>query len=259
MAISRSQREAGRALDSPSATLMGGGSGGGAHGDGLSMKGLNRRAPVQWLAQGLHRLYGNLRWLRTEARYWTEAIVTYVPGEAGNALRGRYWRLMLRHLGKGGMIGLGVRIYHPYGLSVGDRVAMKEVQLNAKGGITIGADCLIASGVKIWSINHKFGDPTTPISRQGYDEGPVTIYEDVWIASHAIILPSVTIGRGAVVSAGAVVTKDVPSMAIVAGVPAKIIGWRGSDGAMNMAGQDGSSLTDQSANSAEPTSADGIL
>ena len=54
----------------------------------------------------------------------------------------------------------------------------------------------------------------------------VTIEDYVWIASRATILPGVTIGRGAVVVCGAVVTKDVPPLAIVGGVPSKIIGWR---------------------------------
>jgi len=61
------------------------------------------------------------------------------------------------------------------------------------------------------------------------DKGaPVTIEDYVWIGHRAIIMPGVTIGRGAVVAAGAVVTKSVPPMSIVAGVPAKIIGQRHS-------------------------------
>jgi acetyltransferase-like isoleucine patch superfamily enzyme len=111
-------------------------------------------------------------------------------------------------------------------LSIGDRVKLDAIDINAKGGVEIGNDCLIAGGTKIWSINHCFRDPTIRISEQGYDEGRVTISEDVWIGSNAIILPGITIGRGAVVAAGAVVTKDIAPFMVVAGVPAKPIGRR---------------------------------
>ena len=57
-------------------------------------------------------------------------------------------------------------------------------------------------------------------------EQPVTIMDDVWIGARAIILPGVTIGQGAIVAAGAVVTKDVPPFAIVGGVPARLIDYR---------------------------------
>lgn len=62
--------------------------------------------------------------------------------------------------------------------------------------------------------------------KSGYMDGEVRIGNDVWIAANAIILPRVAIGDGAVVGAGAVVTKDVPPMAIVGGVPARVIGFR---------------------------------
>jgi acetyltransferase-like isoleucine patch superfamily enzyme len=56
--------------------------------------------------------------------------------------------------------------------------------------------------------------------------GPVVIEEDCWIGSHAVILKGVTIGAGAVVAAGAIVTKDIPPYTIAAGVPARVIGER---------------------------------
>ncbi len=71
-----------------------------------------------------------------------------------------------------------------------------------------------------------------PISLQGYrPERAVTISDDVWIGRNAVVLPGVTIGRGAIVGAGAVVTHSVPDYAIVAGVPAKILRFRNPEGA----------------------------
>lgn len=79
-------------------------------------------------------------------------------------------------------------------------------------------------GVWIWTMEH---DPQDPYFRaQG---APVIIEDYAWISCRVTIMPGVTIGKGAVVAAGAVVTKDVPPYAIVAGVPAKIIGERTKD------------------------------
>ena len=58
---------------------------------------------------------------------------------------------------------------------------------------------------------------------------PITIGDDVWIGRRVMLLPGVSIGKGAVIGAGAVVTKDVPEFAVVGGVPAKIIKWRKQD------------------------------
>lgn len=79
----------------------------------------------------------------------------------------------------------------------------------------------IAQDVQIWTLEHDVVSP-----RHGLKNGGVVIKENVWIASRATILPGVTIGEGAVVAAGAVVTKDVEPYAIVGGVPAKKIGER---------------------------------
>ncbi|NPV58478.1 MAG: hypothetical protein HPY75_02300 [Actinobacteria bacterium] len=66
-----------------------------------------------------------------------------------------------------------------------------------------------------------------PMRFQQGSYGPVVIEEDCWIGSHSVILKGVTVGAGAVVAAGAVVTRDVPSLSIVGGVPARVIGHRG--------------------------------
>jgi acetyltransferase-like isoleucine patch superfamily enzyme len=99
--------------------------------------------------------------------------------------------------------------------------------LYGHGGLTIGAGVRIAAHVVIIPGSHNFADPDRLIYEQGMTYAGVTIGDDVWIGTGAKILDGVTVGRGAVIAAGAVVTKDVAPLAIVGGVPAKVIGRRG--------------------------------
>lgn len=99
--------------------------------------------------------------------------------------------------------------------------------LQGNGGITVGDSTLIAAGVKIFSANHVFSDTTRKIQTQGQVSKGVTIGSDVWIGAGCIILDGANIGDGAVIAAGAVITNDVPARAVMAGIPAKIIKYRG--------------------------------
>jgi len=96
-----------------------------------------------------------------------------------------------------------------------------NVMLDGRDGIKIGENVNISSEVMIWTNQHNHNDPNFKIV------GDVVIIEDfVWISARAIILPGIKISKGAVISAGAVVTKNVEPFAIMAGVPAKKIGER---------------------------------
>lgn len=88
-----------------------------------------------------------------------------------------------------------------------------------QGGIEIGDGTLIGHQVVIATLNH---DPD-PEKRGDMFPRPVKIGAKVWIGSHATLLPGVTVGEGAIVAAGAVVTRDVPPRSVVAGVPARVI------------------------------------
>lgn len=106
--------------------------------------------------------------------------------------------------------------------------------------IKIGAFCSIAEFVFIISGDHNLESPSTYQNSSGHyskvfakNAGiskPINIGNDVWIGAHAIILSGVTVGNGAVIAAGAVVTKDVEPYAIVAGVPARTIKYRFDSG-----------------------------
>ena len=91
------------------------------------------------------------------------------------------------------------------------------------GPVCIGNHVHLAQGITVTALNHRFDDEKRRIDEQGVSTQPVVISDDVWIGANAVILPGVTIGRHAVVAAGAVVTKDVPDYCMVGGVPAKII------------------------------------
>lgn len=98
---------------------------------------------------------------------------------------------------------------------------------DARGPIIIGNHVRIASHTVMIATNHRFDDPSKPIHGQGMNPGPIVIEDDVWIGARVNVLAGVTIGRGCVIGAGAVVTKDIPPLSIAVGVPAKVIGRRG--------------------------------
>jgi len=103
----------------------------------------------------------------------------------------------------------------------------ENVVLYGHADIEIGRHSGLGAGAKIFSGEHIFEDPTLPIMTQGGRGNKVTIGSDVHVYASAIVLSGVTIGDGAIIGAGAVVTKDVPNYSIAVGVPAKIIGKRG--------------------------------
>jgi len=106
----------------------------------------------------------------------------------------------------------------------------KECQINENVYIqsaSIGNYVLIAPNVAILASSHVFSDKSVPMAYQGDTTiNPVIIEDDVWIGRNAIILPGIQIGKGAIIGAGAVVTRNIPANAIAGGVPAKIIRFR---------------------------------
>lgn len=117
-------------------------------------------------------------------------------------------------------------------ITIGERSRIGIYSLvSGQGGLVIGDDVLIADHVTIIPANHRHDDLDQPIRTQGETRQGIVIEDWAWIGSHATVLDGVTVGRGAIVAAGAVVTKDVPPLAIVGGVPARILRYRES-GAM---------------------------
>jgi acetyltransferase-like isoleucine patch superfamily enzyme len=117
--------------------------------------------------------------------------------------------------------------YHRNELHIGDETWIgQQVFMHAAGGLTIGAHVGIGPGVKILTSEHREVGRETPVLFSPIATAPVSIEDDADIGIGAILLPGVTVGRGAVVGAGAVVTRDVPAYAVVAGSPARILRHR---------------------------------
>jgi acetyltransferase-like isoleucine patch superfamily enzyme len=112
-------------------------------------------------------------------------------------------------------------------VEIGERVGLgTNCILYGDGGISVGANSGIGPNTIVIANSHNRDDLATPFYDQGVTALGITIGRDVWIGGNCSILDGVTIGDQAIVGAGAVVTKDVPPRAIVAGVPARQIGER---------------------------------
>lgn len=118
------------------------------------------------------------------------------------------------------------RMFPPFYTDFGKNITIgKNVFINSgchfqdQGGIEIGDGCLIGHNVVLATINHDLYPENNRINHYA----PIKLGKSVWVGSNSTILPGVTVGDWAVVAAGAVVTRDVPPLTIVGGVPAKVI------------------------------------
>lgn len=148
----------------------------------------------------------------------------YSTGAFGMMIRRRAYSRILKSFGKGSYIKDGAVVEFPEKIEIGDDVSVNQFcVLHGMGGIKIGNGVRIAYGAKIFSFSHRFGDPKTPIHRQGYDTSPVEIGDDVWIGSNSVVLAGVKIGKGSVIGAGSVVKNDIPPFSVAVGSPAKAV------------------------------------
>lgn len=173
--------------------------------------------------------------LRRLKTIWLEFVTGFLWWFVGNIpshhVRRFFYRLSGMKIAQGSTLHMGARIYDPRHIRIGqDSIIGEQAVLdgrrqlpNSKGELLIGNHVDIASQVMIWTSQHDIHHPQFIAQ-----ESAVVIEDYVFIGPRAIILPGVKIGQGAIVAAGAVVTKSVDKHQIVAGIPAKLIGERGS-------------------------------
>lgn len=165
--------------------------------------------------------------IRIELRGLFLSLVCWLPTQPGMRLRVRILRRYLAGIGTDAVIQPGLRFTSPEKISIGSNGNLaRNVFITGGGGVRIGDWVGFGPDVKVWSVNHRFDDPDRPWLLQGWDHQEVVIEDDVWLGAAVFVMPGVTIGRGAIVSACAVVSKSIPPYAIVAGNPGRIIGWR---------------------------------
>ena len=184
-------------------------------------------------------------------------VIRFVVLDVPLALRGVFWRAAVRLMG--GRVGRGARVYggarivmagRDARIEIGEHFRMlrnavvntlppggtvrlgRHVHLGESSMVTaaqcvdIGDDVVIGPQTIVVDAHHRTADPEVPIRKQGIRAEPNRIDQGAWLAAHETVLGGVTIGRGAVIGAGSVVTHDIPPFAIAVGVPASVIGRR---------------------------------
>lgn len=143
----------------------------------------------------------------------------HIPSHIVRKMKYRFFGIKI---GKGSTIHMWASFYQPKNIKIGeDTIIGDHAFLDGRASLTIGNHVDIASYVMIFNSEHDLSSEDFSAT-----EEPVEIGDYVFIGPRAIILPGVKVGKGAIVAAGAVVTKDVPEFTIVGGVPAKEIGER---------------------------------
>ncbi len=149
-------------------------------------------------------------------------ILRWVGHVPSHHFRRFCYRLEGFKIGHGSAIHMGAVFYNIKNIKVGsDTIIGENAVLDGRDTLSIGSHVDIASEVMIYNAQHDLSDPSFKAVN-----APVVIEDYVFIGPRAIILPGVSVGKGAVIGAGAIVTKDVPEFMIVGGVPAKVIGER---------------------------------
>ncbi len=180
---------------------------------------------------------------RPVCNHWRERLLYRI----GHWLANRHQRV---HIGEGCLIHPGAKVCPRQGeIHIGDHTIIAEgtciqgkvwigsncsVQRNGnlvgyaatgaeEGTITIGDDTRIAANCMMIATNHNFSDPDELIRLQGSTPGSIQIGSDVWLGGYVKITAGTTVGNGAVLGMGSVVTRDIPAYAVAVGVPAKVI------------------------------------
>ena len=173
----------------------------------MSPRGLRYYSPADYLRRGLWAL--------------AQPLWCYSPRWCWGWRRGLL-RLFGASIGPGVRVYPAARIHQPWNLSLGPRCTIAwSATLYCLGPIRLGADVVVSQGAHLCAGDHDMRDPAFPLRKR-----PITVADGAWIAAEAFIGPNVSIAERAVVGARAVVMRDVPAAAVVAGNPARVVGER---------------------------------
>ena len=182
-------------------------------------------------------------------------FIMYMPGPSGYAFRRLIYNYKLKSLGKNCILDIGMNIVGTENISVGEytwidtytsisalfgpvkigkrvHIAPFAILGAGKEGIEIqdyvgvGSGCKIYGHSEIQKDGKRMSGPMVPWRYKAYHSGPVVLEKDSVLGTNSVVLPGVTIGEGAVVSPGSIITKNVPPWTIAAGFPTKFIGKR---------------------------------
>jgi acetyltransferase-like isoleucine patch superfamily enzyme len=189
------------------------------------------------LSDGLHqaRLWAlKWRWYERNSLPWNRARIhwQFLRREAfvrwpvhGNVLEAlREGRL---EIGRGALLEPNVWITAPgeARVRIGEGTFLNlGVMVAAQGLVEIGAHCMLANGCFVSDARHRFEDPDTPITWQGFEsKGPTRIGDNCWLGAHVVVTSGVTIGERCVIGANSVVTSDLAPFSLAAGAPARVL------------------------------------
>jgi maltose O-acetyltransferase len=166
----------------------------------------------------LRKLFGRSRLYQAMAHAYDAALVEtsmqYEPGQ-------------FAHYGQHVHLDPRVFFTHPHRVSIGDWTTIQnQTVMNSIGGVHIGRYVGIGYRVMVLTFQHRYRNAKTIPFDDGIFLQPVIIRDYAWIGWGSALLPGVEIGEGAIVGMGAVVTQDVPPLAIVLGNPAEVVGYR---------------------------------
>ena len=189
------------------------------------------------MSDGLHRarLWGQKwRWYERNSLPWNRARIhwQFLRREAfvrwpvhGNVLEALSEGRL--EIGRGALLEPNVWITAPgeARVRIGEETFLNlGVMVAAHGLVEIGAHCMLANGCFVSDAGHRFEDPDTPITWQGFEsKGPTRIGDNCWLGVHVVVTSGVTIGERCVVGANSVVTSDLAPFSLAAGAPARVL------------------------------------
>ncbi|MFN3491410.1 MAG: acyltransferase [Anaerolineales bacterium] len=183
---------------------------------------------------------------------YADEFAVSIPGQTGIRFRQWYFSKRFKKLGANSHLGMGLLVYDPQNIKIGENFSIRRnsvlgaingelvignnvsiaenVTVNAseKGKIILGNYVLIAPNTVLRASDHVTTRADQTIREQGHTGGEIIVEDDVWIGANCVVVAGTRIGKGAVIAAGAVVTKDVEPYTIVGGVPAKFLKKRGA-------------------------------